>query len=78
MCPFLPVKLYYSIILKDPGQKVIAQSGANSDLVINSKNESIFWALFIFINAKLGNLGIRLSGKNKLYWLWERLGEFRD
>ncbi len=28
------------------------------DLVINFKNESIFWTLFIFINAKLGNLGI--------------------
>jgi len=30
----------------------------DSDLVINSKNELIFWTLFIFINAKLGNLGI--------------------
>jgi hypothetical protein len=30
----------------------------STDLVINSKNESIFWTLFIFINAKLGNLGI--------------------
>jgi hypothetical protein len=29
-----------------------------SDLVINFKNESIFWTLFIFINAELGNLGI--------------------
>ena len=30
----------------------------DSDLVINFKNESIFWTLFIFINAELGNLGI--------------------
>ena len=28
------------------------------DLVINFKNGSIFWTLFIFINAELGNLGI--------------------
>ena len=28
------------------------------DLVINSKNELIFWTLSIFINAELGNLGI--------------------
>jgi len=27
----------------------------NTDLVINSKNESIFGTLFIFINAKLRN-----------------------
>ncbi len=30
----------------------------DSDLVINSKNELIFWTLSIFINAELGNLGI--------------------
>jgi hypothetical protein len=29
-----------------------------SDLVISFKNESIYWTLFIFINAELGNLGI--------------------
>ncbi len=40
----------------------------NSDLVINSKNELIFWTLSIFINAELGNLGIEgLNDKiNKL------------
>jgi len=30
----------------------------DSDLVINSKNELIFWTLFIFINAELENSGI--------------------
>jgi hypothetical protein len=30
----------------------------DSDLVINSKIELIFWTLFIFINAGLGNLEI--------------------
>ena len=40
----------------------------DSDLVINSKNEFIFWTLSIFINAELGNLGIEgLNDKtNKL------------
>ena len=36
----------------------------DSDLIINSKNELIFWALVIFINAELGNFGIeRLEDK---------------
>jgi len=31
---------------------------SNFNPVINFKNESIFWTLFIFMNAELGNLGI--------------------
>ncbi len=37
-----------------------------TDLEINFKNESIFWTLFIFINAELGNLGIE-GLKDKIY-----------
>jgi hypothetical protein len=46
------------LVSKTSNQWSFIVSALMADLVITSKNESIFWTIFIVINAKLGNLGI--------------------
>jgi hypothetical protein len=47
------------LLLNKDCADMLSGNRVSTDLVINFKNESIFWTLFIFINAELGNLGIQ-------------------